>query len=60
MCAKCERICPMDAISVGNTTFEINPRKCNECKNIKEGPLCVVVCPINVIIKRDKDDKAKL
>ena len=51
VCAKCERICPLDAISLGRMIYEINPRKCNECNHIKDGPQCVIVCPVDVIIK---------
>jgi len=54
VCAKCDRICPMEAISLGIMIYEINPRKCNECKHIDDGPLCVVVCPIDVIVKKEK------
>ncbi|HRP02058.1 MAG TPA: 4Fe-4S binding protein [Candidatus Kapabacteria bacterium] len=57
MCAKCEHICPLGAISLSPMQYEINPRKCNECKGIDEGPLCVMVCPVDVIIKREKNDK---
>ncbi len=59
ICAKCDRICPLDAIYIGERIFEINPRKCNECKGLDSGPLCVVVCPVNVIIKEIKYDKTK-
>lgn len=59
ICAKCDRICPRDAIFLGKMIYEINPRKCDECKNQNDGPLCVIVCPINVIIKEIKNDKEK-
>lgn len=59
ICAKCDRICPQDAISLGPMIYEINPRKCNECKNISNEPLCVIVCPENVIIKLPKNENTK-
>lgn len=61
ICAKCDRICPREAIFIGNHIYEINPRKCDECKNESE-PLCVIVCPVNAIIKENKktnDDNKK-
>lgn len=57
ICAKCDRICPRDAIFLGEMIYEINPRKCNECRNIDEGPLCVIVCPVDVIVIDDERKK---
>lgn len=51
ICKKCETVCPTNAIFLGDDIYEINPRKCNECKGFFDEPQCVVVCPVNVIIR---------
>ena len=41
LCGKCEKVCPMDALTVSrhNKTWTLNNMRCNKCLN------CVVACP---------------
>jgi ferredoxin len=57
ICKKCEPVCPTNAIFLGEDIFEINPRKCNECRGLFDEPQCVIVCPVNVIFRIKKNDK---
>ncbi len=57
ICAKCEMLCPVGAISLGDDIFEINKRKCVECKGYFDEPQCVVVCPVNVIFQIRKQNE---
>ena len=54
ICGKCEIYCPVGAISLGEDIFEINKRRCVECKGYFDEPQCVAVCPVDVIIKIHK------
>lgn len=38
-CAKCQVVCPSDAIRIMNATAVIDPTKCTRCGN------CVDACP---------------
>ena len=40
MCGACAAECPVDAISQGDTQFEINADVCIDCGN------CANVCPV--------------
>ena len=42
-CGACEPECPVDAISQGDTQYEIDPEKCTDCG------ACVDVCPVDAI-----------
>lgn len=50
-CGACEADCPVDAISEGDTQFEIDPDKCVECVGYFDSPQCVDVCPVDAISK---------
>lgn len=50
-CDVCEPVCPNTAIYQGALIYEINPNQCTECVGHFEEPQCVVVCPVNCIIK---------
>lgn len=50
-CDVCEPECPNQAISAGASIYEINPDRCTECVGHFDKPQCVVVCPVDVIIK---------
>ncbi len=43
MCGACEAECPVDAISEGDTQYNIDPDTCIDCA------ACVAVCPVDVI-----------
>ena len=48
-CDVCEPECPNDAISQGETIYEINPNLCTECVGHFDTPQCVEVCPVDCI-----------
>lgn len=50
-CGACEADCPVDAISEGDTQFQIDPDKCVECEGYFDLPQCVDVCPSDAISK---------
>lgn len=51
VCARCERECPTYSISLGIDYFEIDASTCVECVGFFNEPQCVVVCPVECIIK---------
>ncbi|KEY91471.1 ferrodoxin [Candidatus Photodesmus blepharus] len=52
-CDMCRQECPNGAISMTNTTFQIAPELCTECKGSYDKPTCKLVCPINKCIILD-------
>ncbi len=42
-CGACQSVCPTEAISPGDTKYEIDPEKCIDCG------ACVDVCPVGAI-----------
>ena len=46
-CGACESECPVQAISEGDTQFQIDPDKCVECKGYFDEPQCASVCPVD-------------
>lgn len=49
-CDMCEPECPNQAITLGDSIYEINPDRCTECVGFYEEPTCSRVCPIHCII----------
>ncbi len=45
-CGACEPECPNIAISEGNPTYVIDPKKCTECMGHYESSRCAEVCPV--------------
>ena len=48
-CDVCEPECPNEAISMGETIYVIDPRRCTECVGHFDEPQCVQVCPVECI-----------
>jgi len=48
-CDVCEPECPNSAISQGEDTYVIDPRRCTECVGHFDEPQCVAVCPVQCI-----------
>ena len=44
-CGACEAECPNDAISEGDSQYQINTSKCTECVGFFDSPQCADVCP---------------
>ena len=49
-CGACETECPNEAISVGESVYEINPNLCTECVGYYDEPQCKTLCPIDEAI----------
>lgn len=48
-CDVCEPECPNEAISQGDSIYQIDPNKCTECVGHYDTPQCVEVCPVDCI-----------
>ena len=46
-CGACEPECPNQAISEGETTFQINPDRCTECVGSFASSKCAEICPVD-------------
>lgn len=49
-CDVCAPACPNEAISQGETIYEIAPSRCTECVGHFDTPQCVEVCPVECIL----------
>ena len=49
-CDVCEPECPNEAITSGETIYEINPELCTECVGYYDEPQCKTLCPIDEAI----------
>ncbi|HHU30339.1 MAG: 4Fe-4S binding protein [Bacillota bacterium] len=47
-CGSCQAECPVDAISEGDTKYEIDPETCIDCG------ACEEVCPVEAIHPMDE------
>ena len=50
-CDMCAPECPNQAISFGEEIYQIDVNKCTECVGHYEKEQCIIVCPIDCIIK---------
>jgi len=50
-CAACEPECPNQAISAADGVYAINGDFCTECAGAYESPRCVLVCPVDCIVR---------
>lgn len=55
ICNYCVPVCPVNAIYIGEDIFEINEKRCIECKGFYDEPQCDVVCPVNAIYKKENN-----
>lgn len=49
-CDVCAPACPNNAITQGETIYEIAPSLCTECVGHFDTPQCVDVCPVECIL----------
>lgn len=49
-CDVCEPECPNQAISQGESIYDIDPDKCTECVGHFAQPQCIEVCPVACIL----------
>lgn len=50
-CDVCVPECPNEAIAMGQDRYEIDAARCTECAGFYNEPQCVMVCPVNCIVK---------
>lgn len=50
-CDVCAPACPNEAITMGAEIYEIDPRRCTECKGHHDEPQCMEVCPVECILQ---------
>jgi ferredoxin len=50
-CGACAAECPVDAISEGDTQYNIDPEVCVECVGYFDESQCVLACPVDAISK---------
>ena len=53
-CGACEPECSNQAISEGETIYDIDPDKCTECVGSHEASQCAEVCPVDCCIPDPK------
>jgi ferredoxin len=56
-CGACEPECPNEAITEGETIYDIDPDKCTECVGSHETPKCAEICPIDDCCIPDDEHK---
>ena len=49
-CGACEPVCPVSAISEGESLFIIDPDKCVECIGHFDEQQCASVCPVDACV----------
>ncbi len=54
-CGACEPDCPNEAISQGDSYYQIDPEKCTECVGAFDNPKCIELCPVDGVIIPDPD-----
>jgi ferredoxin len=54
-CDMCEPECPNQAISMGDTIYQIDPDLCTQCVGHYDTPTCQKVCPIDNTILLDPE-----
>ncbi len=54
-CGACEPDCPNEAISQGDSYYQIDPEKCTECVGAFDSPKCIELCPVDGVIIPDPD-----
>jgi ferredoxin len=57
-CARCERECPVHAISLGVEYYEIDANVCVECIGFHDEPQCALVCPQECCIKIEEKNES--
>ena len=59
-CDVCEPVCPNEAIYMGDSIYEINPKLCTECVGHHDEPQCMVFCPVECIETGIKESQSIL
>jgi ferredoxin len=49
-CGACEPECPNEAITEGETIYEIDAAKCTECVGSFDSSKCAEICPVDCCV----------
>ncbi len=49
-CGACEPECLNEAITEGDTIYDIDPAKCSECVGSFDSPKCAEICPVDCCV----------
>ncbi len=58
-CDVCSPECPNEAIYLGREFYEIDADRCTECVGYYKEPQCVLVCPVNCIVRNTAQPETK-
>ncbi len=58
-CGACEPDCPNQAITEGDTLYEIAVDRCTECVGSYESSRCVDLCPVDACVTDDANQESK-
>jgi len=58
-CGACEPECQNQAISEGETIYEIDPNKCTECVGNFDAPQCADICPVDCCVPDPAHEETK-
>ena len=58
-CGACEPDCPNQAITEGDTLYEINADRCTECVGSYESSRCVDLCPVDACVLDPEHEESK-
>ncbi len=58
-CGECEAVCPVGAITEGDPTYVIDPKKCVECKGFHENSQCAEVCPVEACVPDPEHEESE-
>lgn len=59
-CGACADQCPNNAISEGDTQYQIDTNKCTECVGFYDSPQCAGVCPVEAPQKGLEESREQL
>ena len=51
-CGRCVPVCPVGAISEGESYYVIDPELCVDCVGYSEDPLCLLICSVEGAIEK--------
>jgi ferredoxin len=58
-CGACEPDCPNQAISEGDTLYDIDASRCTQCVGAYETPKCEDLCPVDCCIPDPDNEESK-